>query len=48
LGELVAVHRVTSWPGAAVVAVRPDGYVGYRSADADPAALRAWLSMLAR
>jgi 2-polyprenyl-6-methoxyphenol hydroxylase-like FAD-dependent oxidoreductase len=48
LGELVAVHRVTSWPGSAVVAVRPDGYVGYRSADADPAALQAWLSMLAR
>jgi hypothetical protein len=32
LGPRVSVHRVDSWPGTGVTAVRPDGHVGYRSA----------------
>lgn len=39
------VHRVTSWPGEGLVAVRPDGFVGLRSGDADPGALGAWLDL---
>ena len=42
-GPLVHVHRVTSSPGTGVVAVRPDGHVGYRSAVADAAGLAGWL-----
>jgi 2-polyprenyl-6-methoxyphenol hydroxylase-like FAD-dependent oxidoreductase len=41
-GPLVQVHRLTSSPGRGVVAVRPDGHVGYRSAALD-AGLAAWL-----
>jgi hypothetical protein len=48
-GALLWVHRLTSTLGAGVVAVRPDGHVGYRSAvlDAggllDAVGLTAWL-----
>ena len=37
------LHRVTSMPGHGVVVVRPDGYVGYRSGEADPTLIRDWL-----
>jgi 2-polyprenyl-6-methoxyphenol hydroxylase-like FAD-dependent oxidoreductase len=40
----VTVHRLTSVPGAGLVAVRPDGYVGFRCATADRAQLGAWLA----
>ncbi|HET6952757.1 MAG TPA: FAD-dependent monooxygenase, partial [Acidimicrobiales bacterium] len=32
-GGDVHVHRIASWPGAGVVVVRPDGYVGFRSGE---------------
>jgi hypothetical protein len=43
-GPWVHPHRLTGWPGAAVVAVRPDGHVGFRGAPGDADALRRWLS----
>jgi 2-polyprenyl-6-methoxyphenol hydroxylase-like FAD-dependent oxidoreductase len=47
LGEHVATHRVSSWPGTGVLLVRPDGYVGLRTAGDDTAAdLDAWLRMV--
>ena len=46
LGRHVTAHRVTSWPGGGLVAVRPDGYVGFRCGAADPERLRAWLDLI--
>lgn len=43
-GGRVHVHRLTDRPGSGVLAVRPDGYVGYRSAALDEAGLAAWLT----
>jgi hypothetical protein len=43
LGPHVIVHRLASTPGAGLVAVRPDGYVGFRCGIADLDQLRAWL-----
>ena len=45
LGPHVTVHRLTSHPGRGLAAVRPDGYVGFRCGDADPAQLGAWLDL---
>ncbi|MFC5139813.1 FAD-dependent monooxygenase [Actinomycetospora rhizophila] len=41
LGPRVHVHRLRDRPGTTLVAVRPDGYLGYRGTD--PVHLRAWL-----
>ncbi|MDD7939091.1 FAD-dependent monooxygenase [Actinomycetospora lutea] len=41
VGPGVRVHRLWDRPGTTAVAVRPDGYLGYRGTD--PARLRAWL-----
>jgi 2-polyprenyl-6-methoxyphenol hydroxylase-like FAD-dependent oxidoreductase len=41
LGPGVHVHRLRDRPGTAVLAVRPDGYLGYRGTD--PAHLGDWL-----
>ena len=46
LGPLVPVHRISSWPGRGLVAVRPDGHVGFRCGESDPAQLRAWLRLV--
>ena len=46
LGPHVSVHHLTSHPGRGVLAVRPDGHVGFRSADADPGQLGAWLDLV--
>lgn len=46
LGPRATVHRVTSWSGRGLIAVRPDGHVGYRSVDADPGRLGAWLDLV--
>jgi 2-polyprenyl-6-methoxyphenol hydroxylase-like FAD-dependent oxidoreductase len=46
LGAQVAVHRLTSVPGAGLVAVRPDGYVGFRCGVADASQLEAWLTSI--
>jgi len=42
----VSVHRIGSWPGWGLVAVRPDGHVGFRSRDSDPDLLRDWLELV--
>ncbi|HET8600988.1 MAG TPA: FAD-dependent monooxygenase [Segeticoccus sp.] len=47
LGRWVSVHRLDGTPGHGLVAVRPDGHVGYRSADADLQKLRVWLDLVA-
>ena len=44
-GPRVTVHRVDSWPGTGVTAVRPDGHVGYRSARGAHG-LAEWLEMV--
>jgi 2-polyprenyl-6-methoxyphenol hydroxylase-like FAD-dependent oxidoreductase len=41
-GTLVHLHRISSWPGAGAVALRPDGYVGFRSGVVD-AELDRWI-----
>jgi 2-polyprenyl-6-methoxyphenol hydroxylase-like FAD-dependent oxidoreductase len=45
-GPRVAFHRLASTPGAGLVAVRPDGHVGFRCRTADIAQLRAWLARI--
>ena len=47
LGEYVHVHRLSSWRGHGILAVRPDGYVGFRSTNVDQAMIRRWLTLLA-
>ncbi|RYP82696.1 FAD-dependent oxidoreductase [Nocardioides guangzhouensis] len=46
LGPRVTAHRIDDWPGAGMVAVRPDGHVGYRSGSAAHAELGAWLALV--
>jgi 2-polyprenyl-6-methoxyphenol hydroxylase-like FAD-dependent oxidoreductase len=41
---LVSVHRLDSSPGRGVIAVRPDGYVGFRAQAADARQVGAWLA----
>ena len=43
----VAVHRIEDRAGGGVVAVRPDGYVGFRSPVADSGQISAWLDLVA-
>jgi 2-polyprenyl-6-methoxyphenol hydroxylase-like FAD-dependent oxidoreductase len=43
-GPYVTVHQLTSEPGAGLVAVRPDGYVGMRCGIASVSQLSAWLA----
>jgi FAD binding domain/Aromatic-ring hydroxylase, C-terminal len=43
-GRLVSVHRLASVPGRGVTVVRPDGYIGFRSAAADAGQIAAWLA----
>lgn len=45
-GAHVKVHRLTSVPGTGLVAVRPDGYVGFRCGIADERQLRGWLARI--
>lgn len=45
-GPLLHVHRLDSHPGRGVVAVRPDGYVGFRCGEAGSAQLRGWLRLV--
>lgn len=47
LGALVHVHRITNWRGRGVIAVRPDGYIGFRSGVVDGDRLREWLTLVA-
>lgn len=45
-GRSVNTHRLSSSPGHGLVAVRPDGYIGFRSRTADVSQLTAWLARL--
>jgi hypothetical protein len=45
-GRLVHVHRMTSVPGRGLIAVRPDGHVGFRSGTAEAHQLAAWLTRI--
>jgi 2-polyprenyl-6-methoxyphenol hydroxylase-like FAD-dependent oxidoreductase len=45
-GPLVHVHRLASVPGRGLIAVRPDGYVGYRCRATETGQLAAWLTRL--
>ena len=45
-GRSVNIHRLSSSPGHGLVAVRPDGYIGFRSRTADVSQLAAWLARL--
>ncbi|GAA2017944.1 FAD-dependent oxidoreductase [Terrabacter terrae] len=42
----VTVHRIESWPGRGLVAVRPDGHVGFRSGSPDADRLASWLRLV--
>ncbi|MFD2684429.1 hypothetical protein ACFS5L_06045 [Streptomyces phyllanthi] len=46
LGPRVTVLRLTNSPGRGLVAVRPDGHVGFRCGTADPAGLTGWLALI--
>lgn len=46
LGPHVTVLRLTNSPGHGLVAVRPDGHVGFRCGTADVVGLRGWLSLI--
>lgn len=45
-GPQVHLHRLTSAPGSGLLALRPDGYVGLRSATVDDAQLGSWLARI--
>ena len=42
----VSVHRLASVPGRGVTVVRPDGYIGFRSATAEARQISAWLALV--
>nr|WSY49753.1 FAD-dependent monooxygenase [Streptomyces sp. NBC_00886] len=46
LGSQVTVHRLRNSPGCGLIAVRPDGHVGFRCGTADAAGLGDWLSLI--
>lgn len=46
LGPFVHAHRIDNWSGRGLVAVRPDGYIGLRCADAGEQRLRDWLALV--
>jgi hypothetical protein len=46
LGRFVTVHRLTSAPGRGLIAVRPDGCIGFRCQIAETRQLAAWLARL--
>jgi hypothetical protein len=45
-GRLVNVHRLASVPGRGLIAVRPDGYVGFRCQVTDVGQITDWLTRL--
>ncbi|CAM5635275.1 oxygenase [Streptomyces pilosus] len=45
-GPWVTVLRLSNSPGRGLVAVRPDGHVGFRCAAADPVGLTGWLALI--
>ncbi|GEL18864.1 hypothetical protein PA7_27010 [Pseudonocardia asaccharolytica DSM 44247 = NBRC 16224] len=45
-GPRLHVHRLTNMPGRGLLAVRPDGYVGLCTGEADDAGLSGWLARI--
>ncbi len=45
-GRFVDVHRLASVPGRGLIAVRPDGYIGFRCQATEVRQLAAWLTRL--
>ncbi|MGW6907055.1 FAD-dependent monooxygenase [Streptomyces sp. NPDC054940] len=45
-GPHITVLRLANSPGRGLVAVRPDGHVGFRCGNADPAGLTSWLALI--
>jgi 2-polyprenyl-6-methoxyphenol hydroxylase-like FAD-dependent oxidoreductase len=45
-GRFIHVHRLDSVPGRGLIAVRPDGYIGFRCQAAEAGQLAAWLTRL--
>jgi 2-polyprenyl-6-methoxyphenol hydroxylase-like FAD-dependent oxidoreductase len=43
--RFVSIHHLTSSPGRGLIAVRPDGYVGFRCQAAEIGQLATWLAM---
>jgi 2-polyprenyl-6-methoxyphenol hydroxylase-like FAD-dependent oxidoreductase len=44
--RFVSIHRLTSSPGRGLIAVRPDGYIGFRCQTAEIGQLATWLAGL--
>jgi hypothetical protein len=44
--RFVSIHRLTSSPGRGLIAVRPDGYVGFRGQTVEIGQLATWLASL--
>jgi 2-polyprenyl-6-methoxyphenol hydroxylase-like FAD-dependent oxidoreductase len=44
--RFVSIHRLTSSPGRGLIAVRPDGYIGFRSQMVEIDQLATWLAWL--
>jgi 2-polyprenyl-6-methoxyphenol hydroxylase-like FAD-dependent oxidoreductase len=44
--RFVSIHRLTSSPGRGLIAVRPDGYIGFRGQIAEIGQLATWLAWL--
>ena len=44
--RFVSIHRLTSSPGGGLIAVRPDGYIGFRCQTAEIGQLATWLARL--
>jgi hypothetical protein len=45
-GPHIHLRRIENWAGRGVIAVRPDGYVGYRSASTDVDQICSWLATM--
>jgi 2-polyprenyl-6-methoxyphenol hydroxylase-like FAD-dependent oxidoreductase len=45
-GRFTSIHRLTSSPGRGLIAVRPDGYIGFRSRTTETRQLVGWLEWL--
>jgi len=44
--RFVSIHRLTSSPGRGLIAVRPDGYIGFRCRSTEIGQLATWLGWL--
>jgi hypothetical protein len=42
----VIIHRVESWSGTGLLAIRPDGHVGFRTDHAGDGGLARWLALV--